>query len=192
MPDHGLQNRWDDESIGLVLKRLRSDEPPDVFGRTADGKWDLRCFVIGEILRSVSMVDIDLSSCSVQRGGQLIGCTLTNVDLPRSKLTTNIDGVFTNCSFENSNLTAALFRGKFIDCSFMKAKLRNATGESVTFTNCCFDDANFHGAHLCGCRFGSCTWNGSRFGDSSLYRSQFTGGFPNDVGNTIMDHVEVI
>src|SRR5262245_56338517 len=107
MEKRELKNRWTGESLGLVLKRLRSGQALDLFGRTADGKCDLRGFNIQEILRNVSIVDVDLSHCSTERGGQFLGCTLTNVDLSRSILKTNIDGAFSNCIFDESTLTAA-------------------------------------------------------------------------------------
>jgi uncharacterized protein YjbI with pentapeptide repeats len=186
-----LRGRWDEELTGLVLKRLRSGESPDVFGHTAEGRWDLRGIVIREILRNATIIGVDLSRSSAERGGQFLGCTITDADLSHSTLKTNIDGVFTNCTFENSVLTGALFRGSFVGCSFLKTQLRDAAGESVTFKNCCFNDANLRNAHFCACRFESCTWIGTSFGDGSFYRSKFTGGNPKDVGNTIMDSTEL-
>ncbi len=183
-----LKARWSDELIESVLAQLRSGEVPEPFGHTESGICDLRGLVIRGILRTITMNAIDLTYCSAERGGQFLGCTLIDVDLSNSTLKTNIDGKFSACKFDESNLNGALFRGRFENCSFSKAKLKDAAGESVSFSECRFDSADLRGAHLCTCNFNTCTWKEATFGNGSFYRSKFTRGQPNDVGNTIMDH----
>ena len=187
-----LTERWSDKIIVSVLAQLRSGKAPGPFGRTVSGLWDLRGFVIREILRNVSISAVDLTYCRTERGGQFLGCTLDNVDLSNATLKTNIDGTFSGCKFEASILGGALFRGRFVNCNFLKSKLKDAAGESVCFRQCCFDNADLRGAHLCTCTFDSCTWRDATFGDGSFYRSKFTGGQPNDVGNTIMERAEFV
>ena len=187
-----LRERWTDELLESALAQLRSGRAPDAFGRTENGLWDLRGFVIRGILRNLSMNAVDLTFCSTERGGQFLGCTLDNVDLSNATLKTNIDGMFSGCRFEASNLSRALFRGSFANCCFCRAKLNDAAGESVAFRECRFDSADFRGAHLCVCTFDACTWRNATFGNGSFYRSKFTEHQPNDVGNTIMDRAEFL
>ena len=185
-----LQERWTDELFELTLAQLRSGGAPDTFGRTQNGFWDLRGFAIRGILRNASINSVDLTYCRSELGGQFLGCTLHNVDLSHANLQTNIDGTFSDCSFEESNLSHALFRGSFANCSFFRTKLRDAAGESVRFRECRFDGADLRGAHLCGCTFHGCTWRDAMFGNGSVYGSKFTEHQPDDLGNTIVDRAE--
>lgn len=187
-----LKERWTDTLLESALAQLRSGAVPDIFGRTEDGYWDLRGIAFREILRNVSMNCIDLTYCTAEQGGQFLGCNLENVKLSSAKLKTNVDGKFTDCSFDSSHLHGALFRGSFVNCSFCKSKLRDVGGESVSFRECRFDDADLRGAHLCSCTFDTCTWGNVTFGDGSFYRSRFTGEQPLSVGNTIMDRAEFV
>ncbi|MFI4851707.1 MAG: pentapeptide repeat-containing protein [Gimesia chilikensis] len=185
-----LKERWSDDLIESVLAQFRSGKNPAPFGHTESGLCDLRGLMIRGILRNVTMNLIDLTCCSTERGGAFLGCTFNDVDLSNSMLKTNIDGRFSACRFVEANLNGALFRGSFENCSFLKAKLKNSVGESVSFIDCCFDSTDLRGAHLCACSFNTCTWKDVKFGNGSFYRSKFTGEQPNDVGNTIMDHAE--
>jgi uncharacterized protein YjbI with pentapeptide repeats len=187
-----LKNRWTDELIDSVLRQLRSSQSPDPFGRTENGLWDLRGFTIREGLRTISMKDIDLSYCKTEGGGQLLSCELSNVTLSHAMLETNLNGTFTACKFDGANLSRVRFRGRFIDCTFLKTKLKDAAAEAVSFVTCCFDGADLRGAHLCSCTFESCTWKDAAFGNGSFHRSKFTGNHPCDLGNTIIDRAEFV
>lgn len=188
MPTKGmLKGRWTDALVESVLAELRAGATPEPFGSTEDGMRDLRGLQIRGILRNLRMSNIDFGFCRSERGGQFLGCNLTRVNFSGSSLKTNIDGTFVSCVFDRSNLAGCLFRGQFRDCSFRRATMKGAAGESVRFRECSFNDADLRGAHLCACTFEQCTWRSTLFGDGSLYRSKFLGDSPKELGNTLVD-----
>lgn len=190
MSSKGLVSRWNDALVKDSVQQLRSGVAATPFGLLDSGRNDLRGMPIHEILRKVNLEGIDLSHCKMLRAGQFIRCKALDVAFVKASLITNVDGEFTDCDFGQCKLTGATLRGSFRGCSFEQANLRSASATGVVFEDCSFAEADLTSAHLLQCAFIRCRWDGARFGQGSLGRSVFTGLRPQDVGDTIMDHVQ--
>lgn len=179
--------RWSNASIEIVLNQLRSGSCPSVFGECSNGQTDLRGLPIAQVLRRISIQNVNLQHCRTLRAGQFLDCAVTNADLSKSTLRTNLDGIFKNCVFDASRMEKSLFRGTFTDCSFHLAKMRDCSASTVTFNACDFSNADLRGGHFDSCSFIECCWDDVLFGEGSFYRSNFFKSRPLSLGDSILD-----
>lgn len=187
-----LRERWTEQNLNEGMRFLfgKGDAP---FPKLDRGYEDLRGMPIREVLKRVTIADVDLSDAYVERFGQIGSySTVKRCVFRRALLDTNVQNWISECDFTSAKMGGATLRGEFVDCDFTSANLTSVGGTEVKFVRCAFVKTNFRKAHLIHCSFEDCRFEDCKFGTGSLGGSRFVRSpiDPVTLGNTIMDHVK--
>ena len=189
MTEAELRARWDAGTAGAINQSLVRGKAVDSPYGSVDDRVDLRGIEIREFIKGKKIESFDFSAAVREFAGQFGMSTVVDCVFRGATIDTNLGTRFERCFFDTAKVNGVVLRGVFVDCSFQKANLTTALGDSVTFERCTFDGANLRKAQLTASHFIDCSFTDTRFGSGSLASSTFIGSAPreNQLGTTLME-----
>ncbi len=185
-----LRARWEPGAVEAVNYSLANGKASDSPYGAVDGRVDYRGIPLRVFIKGKTIESCDFTSAVREFAGQFGMSTLIDCIFCGATMDSNLGTRFERCNFDTAKMNGVVLRGSFVDCSFRKANLASALGDSVTFERCTFDGANLRKAQLTASRFIDCSFADARFGSGSLASSAFIGRAPSEdqFGTTLLEH----